>query len=239
MKRALAALLFALGFMCAPLAGALTGLERVFLDPARYTAIQDELNVYDSIGLSRDDQMLVNADLAAYLAGRSDSLERNVTLLGKSVDCAFNERELSHMRDVKALFSKGLAARAILAVAAVAFLIAPFALKAASGRGVRRGALIALAALLICGAAGCALFETAGFDSVFIRFHQLFFDNDLWLLDPAADAMIRMFPEPFFARMALQGGVCALGFAAGMLAAAWAMTALAAWKFAAFIRRKP
>ena len=30
------------------------------------------------------------------------------------------------------------------------------------------------------------------------QFHYLFFDNDLWLLNPATDIMIQMVPEPFF-----------------------------------------
>jgi uncharacterized membrane protein len=31
----------------------------------------------------------------------------------------------------------------------------------------------------------------------------LFFNNDLWLLDPATDVMINMFPEEFFYDMAI------------------------------------
>lgn len=29
-------------------------------------------------------------------------------------------------------------------------------------------------------------------------FHHIFFDNDLWLLDPKTDIMIQMVPQPFF-----------------------------------------
>ena len=36
------------------------------------------------------------------------------------------------------------------------------------------------------------------FSSSFIRFHEIFFRTDTWLLNPATDNLIRMFPEAFF-----------------------------------------
>ena len=32
----------------------------------------------------------------------------------------------------------------------------------------------------------------------FVIFHHIFFNNDLWLLDPATDLLINIVPEPFF-----------------------------------------
>ena len=211
MKRLTAAVLCALGIVCAALAFALTGLETVFLDPARYAAIQDELNVYPSVGIAREEQLLIDGDLAAYLAGKSDSLARPVTLRGEAVSCAFNARELAHMEDVRRLFEKGFALRRALAVCAVVFLLVPLILRdrKAWGRGL-------LGALIISAAAGIAAFlllRAADFDRLFIRFHELVFSNDLWLLNPETDAMIRMLPDGFFDRMALSGSIRALLFA--------------------------
>ena len=62
-------------------------------------------------------------------------------------------------------------------------------------------------------ASGALTIKLVGFSRVFIAFHHLAFSNDLWLLDPATDAMIRMLPEEFFAGMALQGTVSAALFA--------------------------
>jgi integral membrane protein (TIGR01906 family) len=36
------------------------------------------------------------------------------------------------------------------------------------------------------------------FSSSFITFHELLFKTDTWMLDPATDNLIRMFPEQFF-----------------------------------------
>ena len=41
------------------------------------------------------------------------------------------------------------------------------------------------------------------FNAAFIKFHEIFFDNDLWLLDLRTDVLIQMFPEEFFNEMAV------------------------------------
>ena len=207
--RRLSALLGALALMNAFFIGALTGLERVFLDPTRYVALQDQLNVYEDAGVSREEQALIDRDLSDYLRGAIDSLDRRVTLRGEEVDCAFNERELKHMRDVRRLFEIGFAVRRALIALTALLLIA------AALTGGRAGLSAAVSAGLIAliAAAGALAVKLAGFSRVFIAFHHLAFSNDLWLLDPATDAMIRMLPEEFFAGMALQGAVSAALFA--------------------------
>ena len=46
--------------------------------------------------------------------------------------------------------------------------------------------------------AGLTALALSGFDSFFIGFHKLFFDNDLWLLNPQTDLLIALMPTPFF-----------------------------------------
>ena len=53
MKNAGIALMCALGLVALTVAGLLTGLEVVFLDENRYTALMDELNVYPDVGIAR------------------------------------------------------------------------------------------------------------------------------------------------------------------------------------------
>ena len=62
------------------------------------------------------------------------------------------------------------------------------------------------------------------FNAVFTLFHEIFFDNDLWLFDPATDYMIRMLPEGLFYDFVIRiGGMFIIGltvlFFAGMIAA--------------------
>lgn len=37
-----------------------------------------------------------------------------------------------------------------------------------------------------------------GFDTFFVKFHQLFFSNDDWLFDPRTDPIINVLPEDYF-----------------------------------------
>jgi len=43
-----------------------------------------------------------------------------------------------------------------------------------------------------------AVYAIVDFYGFWTQFHQLFFRNDLWLLDPNTDNLILMVPEPFF-----------------------------------------
>ena len=51
------------------------------------------------------------------------------------------------------------------------------------------------------------------FSECFTIFHEIFFDNDLWLFDSRTDYMIRMLPEGFFFDMVIRIGC----FFAGLL----------------------
>lgn len=52
------------------------------------------------------------------------------------------------------------------------------------------------------------------FHAAWFKFHEIFFSNDLWLMDPEKDLMIQMLPEPFFFGMVKRIGLTVL---AGMI----------------------
>lgn len=197
----------------------LLGAYAVLTDAGQYDRLQAELDVYDSVGVAREELAPLMEDMAAYLKGEKPDLDRRVTMFGQQAP-AFNEREQAHMRDVRALFDGGR--KLLLAAGLLGVLLCAFAFFLARGRApgtLRRACLGALLIWLALAAALWMLFAN-GFAGAFNRFHELLFDNDLWQLDPATDAMIRMFPQAFFERLAwaaLRGGLLALG--AALLAA--------------------
>ena len=71
---------------------------------------------------------------------------------------------------------------------------------------------ISALAVLILGIA-CAV----DFNAVFVQFHHIFFDNDLWIFDPATDYMIRMLPEGLFFDMVIRIGGIFIGILAVLL----------------------
>jgi integral membrane protein (TIGR01906 family) len=109
----------------------------------------------------------------------------------------YNEREVAHLRDVKSLLrlSERIGIAAGLAMATT--LVVQYASSSRRFETIGRS--------LVLGAAGTmgllallALVSLADFSGAFLQFHQLFFSNDLWQLDPRTDNLIRMFPEGFF-----------------------------------------
>ena len=67
----------------------------------------------------------------------------------------------------------------------------------------------ALLALLLLIPVAWALID---FEGAFLQMHKALFSNDLWLLDPDTDLMIRMLPERFFVHFAGDLALwCALG----------------------------
>ena len=57
-----------------------------------------------------------------------------------------------------------------------------------------------------------ALLACIDFDSLFILFHKVAFTNDLWLLNPQTDLLIRLMPIEFFVSYAaIIGGLWLLG----------------------------
>ena len=65
-----------------------------------------------------------------------------------------------------------------------------------------RGYLIALAALLVF-AVFLIIVGMNNFTFLFTKFHHVFFDNDLWILDPRHDNLVNVMQESVFADAAI------------------------------------
>jgi len=113
----------------------------------------------------------------------------------------FNEREVSHMADVKAVVQMALAAwlagLAVLAAAAVFFWRADHLTE--FRRGVRDGGwlTIGLAGFIGIIVALGMVANPAIFWEFFTVFHGLFFEGDSWLF-AYSDTLIRLFPIRFW-----------------------------------------
>lgn len=106
----------------------------------------------------------------------------------------FNERELSHMHDVKSVVQPSL-----LAGYAICFFMLAAAAWARFGgwwaeyvRGIRRGGWAAVGLVVVLGVLGLVSFW-----NFFTVFHEIFFKGDSWLF-LYSDTLIRMFPLPFW-----------------------------------------
>jgi integral membrane protein (TIGR01906 family) len=172
--------------------------ESAALDANVYVKLQDELSVYGYAGVERDELMLVMDDFAAYLRGEyEDCPNREVTMFGE-LSPVLNDKEIAHMRDVRALFGHERVLRGWLTGFSIALFGAAFVLyRRAGGVKVMRQPLYAFICL-IAPVIAFAVWVERDFYGVFNQFHEMVFTNDLWLLNPETDALIRMFPLHFF-----------------------------------------
>ena len=217
----ISALLLTISLLLILLGGAFLGFEQIALDPAVYDRLQAEIDHYDYIGLTPEAQSRVNQILSDYLAGRRQDIDVEETLLGTHQQ-VFNADEKAHMTDVYNLFVLERRVRSFSLAAGAVLLGAAFALSQKRAQETVLASMKAfLITLLILAAALVILYINSGFDRLFILFHELLFTNELWLMDPRTDAMIRMFPSQFFMQIALESGVSALIYGLAFTAAAW------------------
>lgn len=165
------------------------------------------LGSQEKVGLSDQDFEAVKQQLIDYVGLETETFSTPVTIDGQTTDF-FNDKERAHMVDVRNLFVLN---DRILKLA----LIAVLALYGIGRYGLKyKGLLIdglSLSGLVLIGfAALLGLVASQDFTAVFTKFHELFFTNDLWLLDPATDRMIVLLEETFFSKMAVHIGLYAV-----------------------------
>lgn len=184
----------------------------IYSDFDVYEREYEKYDVLSELDMTMDDAMYVTHEMMDYLRGDRETLSVVTDVDGKRQDF-FNQQDRFHMSEVRGLFLGGMAIRAGACVSMVVCIILLLLMKADVRRILPSSYLIALAAggLSLAVAGVMALVD---FNAVFVMFHHLFFDNDLWIFDPAEDYMIRMLPEGLFADMAARIGVI---FAAGLV----------------------
>lgn len=144
----------------------------------------------DEFGFSTNDRLKWGKLSLNYLFNQENiDFLANLRLDDGSV--LYNERELSHMLDVKILVQAGL--RVWYAI--IAFLILSGIVAWKTGhkneflRGISRGGWITVALILLILAA-----VMIDFNALFTGFHAIFFTGDSWLFY-IDDTLIRLFPE--------------------------------------------
>lgn len=189
------------GILCAAvliLAWLITSVEIVAYGiPGYYEKEYTRYRVTENVHMEMEDLLQVTEEMMAYLRGCRPDLHVMTTVNGEAREF-FNQREISHMEDVRGLFLSGLALRRgalVLAVLLIGFLVLR----------EKRNVLFVLVrsfqvvtVLITIFLLGLGMLIASDFTRYFTIFHQIFFDNDLWLLDPATDLLINIVPEPFF-----------------------------------------
>lgn len=170
-----------------------------------YEKEYEKYDVLTDLEMEMSDVMNVTEEMMEYLRGDREDLVVHTTVDGVEREF-FNDKEKAHMVDVLYLFLGGLQLRRIgvaLVIACIALLVVT---KGDWRHILPKSCLIGMGTFIGVTAIAGVVFMS-DFNKYFTIFHHIFFDNDLWLLDPKTDLMIRMLPEGFFLDMVVRIGV--------------------------------
>lgn len=167
-----------------------------------YLTAYERYGVLETTGKSLDELEIITQDIIEYLkaSGGNELLTPH-----------FNEKEVMHMVDVQELFDMArllkyvsLTISLLITVYFIANKLHLYLAKTFSlGLFLNHALIIFLIGLI-----------STNFNKYFTIFHEIFFSNDLWILDPRTDLMIQMLPEPFFSTIGLRIGLSFLIFLA-------------------------
>lgn len=175
--------------------------EAKAFDADYYVDAFKALNVKDTIGISESALERVTLALVDYIDDGSGDITLTETVKGSELTF-YNEKEQHHLEDIRLLAISArtfhLYANLVMAVMAVLLIIittneTPRERLLLFLKSFKYGALFSISAL-----SGLGALYFIDFDWAFRRFHEIFFTNDLWLLNPRTDRLIQLMPLDFF-----------------------------------------
>jgi integral membrane protein (TIGR01906 family) len=184
---------------------------------------EHSFNTYDvgqTTGLEPAELEKAAGEIITYFNSPEEFL--SVTVIKDGVDFVlFNEKEVAHMKDVKALIWLdyyvliGIGIYVLAYIGVNIFLRQKehhhrLALSAIYGSGLTLGLILLL-----------GIIAATNFNAFFTAFHLISFANDFWLLDPNTDYLIMMFPGGFWEDCVIFLAVAIAGTAAIAGIASW------------------
>ena len=164
------------------------------------------------IGICEAELMKVTKQLTDYMRRRADDLVITVEVNGVTREF-FDDRDKAHMVDVRGLFDLVRIAFFV----SLGLMVFTFVILRNDLPLLFRTSLITMVAVLVLFAVivGIIAYD---FDSAFIVFHLIFFNNDLWILDPSVSLLINIVPQEFFVDISIRVGLIFVGLILGYMA---------------------
>ncbi len=197
--------------LCLPILLLSASIGWVANSPWLYQYGFEKYDVSQATGLAETELEKVATGLSNYFNSNEEYISITVIKDSEPFEL-FNEKEVIHLKDVKGLIWLDYHLLLgtliyIIAYAAVSLWWRKRRYWRQLAWGVVVGSSITLTLMLVLG-----LGTLLSFDQLFLQFHLLSFTNKLWILDPAKDYLIMLFPKGLFYDAAIS---CA-GITAGL-----------------------
>ena len=223
--------LAALGALCTAVTQ--KAFDAQFYSGMSRQAVMDTLGVTDAmdisaqtnayIGLTDEEQTAFAQEIVSFMKGDAQTLPD-----------VLNDGERQHMLDVRALIRLAQQVGRICMTLSAGLAVVIAWTGAQEKRRCALPGLIAGALLAAACAGVCMLMMNAqGFAAMFVGLHEMLFTNDLWLMNPQTDILIRMMPQLLFERAAADVAAQALR----TIAVVWGMLLAVYFLVGGMIRR--
>lgn len=179
------------------------GFEMIIFNDAYFEWHYENRDVTSTTEMTVDDLMYVTNEMLDYLKGSREDLVIISTVDGQE-EVVFGQREQDHMVDVKDMYLAVRDMRRLSTLLIVMVLLAGAFLSREMLYHVFNRMKYIIGVLMVFVVILGGLFAT-NFDKYFTMFHELFFSNDLWLLNPKTDILINMVPESYFYSIVMIG----------------------------------
>lgn len=193
-------------------------LLSVYLCFFRAEFLNDECEKYQVaslLGISGEELHRVVEELMLRAKGQSGDMDITVTVDGTDKRF-FSQRDVEHIDDIAGMIKQGKVVCSLCAFGLAVLLFAMFY----KGKAELLCRTYLFSWLVLIGLsfiiAVWILLDLRGFIN---SFHRLFFNNDRWILNPAKDMLIWLFPTGMFEDAAIRLAVCLAGVHIPCLAA--------------------
>ena len=197
-------------------------------DEGLYRQGFDDYDISHRTGIPPDKLWVVGAEIRRYFNSSEEPLSVRARVYGEERDL-FTPREVAHMRDVKVLIQRVYLVMQVAGAFLVAGIIGGIIWYRGSSPDrlsmlFHWGGWLTLALMM-----GVGFLALTGFDALFLKFHQIVFTNDLWLLDPRTDYLIILFPQGFWFDATMRVALTAVTAALGLVGASAVVMAFRWW----------
>ncbi|MGB4313014.1 MAG: TIGR01906 family membrane protein, partial [Natronincolaceae bacterium] len=173
----------------------LTSLDVVAFNLNHYKKSFVKYGIAEMTGMNDENLECIIEDVLKYLKDDREELDTRAIIKGKEEE-VFGDRERLHMVDVKRLFARGKVLRNVSFMLIIIMALF-FVKKDGHWKELVSNVLLYISAINIL-FLFILLLMKVNFDKYFTYFHVIFFNNDLWELNPNTDILVRMLPENFF-----------------------------------------
>jgi integral membrane protein (TIGR01906 family) len=176
-----------------PIVLLLTILQAYAFDKNFYLKEFEKYHIEENTKIEQKELSKIVDKIIKYLKDKDKDMNIYAKINGQNTE-VFGDREKLHMVDVKNLFQKGDVLQKIgIGVVGMSLIILIKKSEKDIYKSLKGVSILSLGGMMIL-----FILMQMDFYKYFTYFHKLFFNNDLWVLNPKTDVLIQILPLGFF-----------------------------------------